>query len=140
MQVPHPGVGLVFCVLLISQTPTSDHRGIPGLERPDMMFYKFILDSFSTSQFVFHEGRREAACSWRVGVWQHLPPIWAFEELSTLGRAISICATGRLLQCQGFKQGVFLQSSRRSQRLMRVGGAVSSTLHPNCTQPPNPLS
>lgn len=117
-----------------------------------MMFYKFILDSFSTSQFVFDKerqcraGRQKTVCNWILGVQNHLLPIWTLEGLSTLHMTVSICISGQLLLCQQCNNGVFYSSVTQPSLPAFVWeitkldetwrSHLSSSLLPNCTRIP----
>lgn len=119
---------------------------------PDMMFYKFILDSFSTSQFVFDKGRQcragrqKTVCNWILGVQNHLLPIWTREGLSTLRTTVSICISGQLLLCQQCNNNVFYSSVTQPSLPAFVWeitkldetwrSHLSSSLLPNCTRIP----
>lgn len=92
----------LFSVLFFRPQPWIT-RGYWDQKRPDMMFYKFISDSFSASQFVFNNGRQRragrqrVACNWILGLQNPRPPSLMLEGLFTPSTAVSICILGQLL-------------------------------------------
>lgn len=82
-----------------------------------MMFYKFILDSFSTSQLVFNKGRQCGAgrwktiCNWMSGLQNHQRLILILEGLSALSMAVPVVILGQVLFCRHCDNGVFYSSA-----------------------------
>lgn len=78
-----------------------------------MMFYKFILDSFSTSQFVFGKGRQcgagrqKTVYNWTLGSQKHWPPTLILRGFSTLSIAVSTCISDQVLLFQHCNNGAF---------------------------------
>ena len=121
-------------------------RGYWDQKGPDMMFYKCILDSFSTSQFVFNKGRqcragrqKKMVCNWILSLQNHQPPILIPEGLSSqeygsfrlyFGRLLCYYANTAMMVCFIHLQHgqVFLHLSRKSQSQMRCGGAIFNPL------------
>lgn len=113
------------------------------------MFYKFISDPFSTSQFVFDNGRQCRAGRQKVGcnrIWglqNHQPPILRREGLSAPRMAVSICISGQLFH-KRCKSGALYSPVTQpglSTSVQEITGEtwrshMESTRLPNCTQIP----
>lgn len=95
----------LLCSVLFFRPQPWITRGYWDQKGPDMMFYKFILDSFSTSQLVFNKGRqcragrRKTICNWMSGLQNHHRLIPILEGLSTLSMAVPVVILGQLLFC-----------------------------------------
>lgn len=107
----------LLCSVLFFRPQPWITRGYWDKKELDMIFYKFIFDSFSTSQFVFHKGRQcragrqKMVCNWILSLQSHWLPVLILEGLSTPNIAVPICMSSQLLQCQHCNNGAFRSSA-----------------------------
>lgn len=120
----------LLCSVLFFRPQPWITRGYWDQKGPDMMLYKFILDSFSTSQFVFNKGRQcragrqKTVCDWMLGSQNHWLPIRTLNGLSTPSTGVSICVSGQLLLCQYCKHSAFYSPATQASLSIFVQGII----------------